>query len=275
MTTEAAVDTPGRFVDIDGAGIYYEEHGAGVPFVLLHGGLQASAAWTDVVPLLATRFRVITPDSRGHGRSSNPRAAGLTYRAIARDTVGLIAALGLERPIVGGWSDGGQVALEIGIRDPGAARALVVGGAFTEYGEEWRRSVREMFGVDATGKVDVGRFEAGLGERSARFRAMHSDAEDAWPRLLRRTAEMWLEYPGLSEGEIRRVEAPSLVIVGDRDHFVPARVAAAMCEMLPRGELAIRPGADHGLPTTHAAWFAQTVMDFLDRRVAASPREST
>lgn len=242
--------------------------------MLPHGGLQSSAAWAAVVPLLATRLRVITPERRGPGRSSTPPADGLTYRAIARGTVGLIAALGLERPVVGGWSDGGQVALEIGIRHPGTARALVVGGAFAEYGEDWRRSVRGMFGMDATGNVDVGRFEAGLGEALPRFRAMPPDDEEASPQLLRQTARMWPEYPGLAEAERRRVEAPSLVVVGNRDHFVPAMVAAAMYEMLPRGELAICPGADHALPTTGAAWFARTVTDFRGRQAVASPRES-
>ena len=53
--------------------------------------------------------RVITPDSRGHGQSTNP-SEHLSYAAIADDVAAIISSLGLERPVVGGWSDGGQVA---------------------------------------------------------------------------------------------------------------------------------------------------------------------
>jgi pimeloyl-ACP methyl ester carboxylesterase len=73
---------------------------------------------------LAERFRVIRPDSRGHGRSTNP-AAELSHARIADDIAAVIAALGLERPVVG--SDGGPVTLELRARHPGAADAFIVG----------------------------------------------------------------------------------------------------------------------------------------------------
>ncbi len=81
-----------------------------------------------VVPHLVYGFRLITPDSRGHGRSTNP-ASELFYPLIADDVAALIAALELARPVVGGWSDGVQVALELGARHPGVAGSLIVGAA--------------------------------------------------------------------------------------------------------------------------------------------------
>jgi hypothetical protein len=96
-------DANGPRVDVNGATIYYEEHGDGAPLILVHGRLASSSHWQPVVAELAESFRVIRPDRRGHGRSTNP-AGELTYAGIADDIAALIAALGLERP--GGWTEG-------------------------------------------------------------------------------------------------------------------------------------------------------------------------
>src|SRR5436305_758867 len=103
---------------INGASIHFGDDGVGRAVVLLHGGLSSRADWVPVVTELARVHRVITPDSRGHGRSSNP-AGSLSYAAIADDIATLIETLGLDSPVVGGWSDGGQIALEFAVRRPG------------------------------------------------------------------------------------------------------------------------------------------------------------
>lgn len=272
MTASDPVGNLGRCVEINGARLYYEEQGAGDPLLLLHGGLTSSASWAGVIPRLATRFRVIAPDSRGHGHSSNP-AGRMSYGAIAEDTVGLIGVLELERSFIAGWSDGGQVALEIGLRAPDIARALVVGAAFFDFGEGFRESVRATFGIDASGAIDVGRIEAALGASLPGIRAIYPGDAEAWAEFLRQTVQMWLEYPGLTEDDFRRIQTPSLVIAGDRDDFVPVEVAAAMSRMLANAELAICPHAGHDLPSTHATWFVETVLDFLGRQAAAGVRE--
>ena len=115
-------------IDVNGATIYYEEHGAGEPLVLLHGGLISSASWEPELPYLTGEFRVITPDTRGHGRSTNP-SGKLTYPQLADDVAALIGELGLDRPIVGGYSDGGQIALELGVRHPEARGRSIVAAA--------------------------------------------------------------------------------------------------------------------------------------------------
>jgi pimeloyl-ACP methyl ester carboxylesterase len=85
-----------------------------------------------VAARLADRFRVVTPDSRGHGRSLNPGGT-LSYPLLADDIAALITELELDRPVVAGWSDGGQIALELAVRHPHAAAALVVGGAYHDF----------------------------------------------------------------------------------------------------------------------------------------------
>ena len=128
-------------VDVDGMTVHYLEQGDGAPLILLHGGLAtAGMSWTHAMPMLAGRYRVVAPDSRGHGGTDNP-ADHLGYDQMADDVARLIEAWGLERPVVVGYSDGAQVALEFGLRHPGVARALVLGGVVSEpHDPTWRDS---------------------------------------------------------------------------------------------------------------------------------------
>lgn len=94
----------------DGAKIYFEDQGAGRPIVLVHGWLCSSNFWRRNVPDLATAFRVVSPDLRGHGNSSKI-LTGHTVRQYARDVRDLIELLDLHDFTLVGWSLGGSVIL--------------------------------------------------------------------------------------------------------------------------------------------------------------------
>src|ERR1700719_4287576 len=65
---------PGWFIEVNGISLYVEEHGAGVPVLLMHGFPDSTRLWRNQVPFLVSNgFRVITPDMRGFGRSSRPQ----------------------------------------------------------------------------------------------------------------------------------------------------------------------------------------------------------
>ena len=81
-----------RLGDVD---TWYDEHGAGEPLVLLHPGGADARTWEANLPPLAERFRVLTPDRRGHGRT--PDAGELTFDAMARDTIAFICGLTRHR----------------------------------------------------------------------------------------------------------------------------------------------------------------------------------
>ena len=95
-----------------------------------------------------------------HGRSTNG-AGTLSYAQLADDVAALIAALGVARPVVGGYSDGGQVALELGARHPQAASALIVGAAYPEFVDSGLRDVfRAVLGADEAGAPDLAQVDA-------------------------------------------------------------------------------------------------------------------
>jgi pimeloyl-ACP methyl ester carboxylesterase len=258
---------PGRAVEVNGAALYYEEHGDGQPLILIHGGLSTSAQWTPVVPHLADGFRVITPDSRGHGRSTDP-AGGLSYARIADDVAALIGALGLRRPVVGGWSDGGQVTLELGARHPGAAGALVVGAAYPDFDAGGLREAhRALLGADAAGVPDAAHLDAQLGEDAEEIKALHPGGAAQWRALVRQTASMWLDYAGLGPDDIRAIQTPTLVLAGDRDELIALDLCVALYRTLPNSELAICPQLSHDGPSPgRATVFASLIRDFARRQ---------
>jgi pimeloyl-ACP methyl ester carboxylesterase len=257
---------PGRSVEVNGASLYYEEAGNGPPVILIHGGLGSSTQWESVVPELMQHFRVITPDSRGHGRSTNP-GGELSYTGIADDVAALIAALGLARPVVGGWSDGGQVVLELGARHPGAAGAWIVGAAYPDFAASGLREAhRALLGADEAGVPDPGRLDAQLGDAAELIKAAHPGGSARWTELVRQTAPMWLDYTGLRRDELLRIEVPTLVLAGDRDEFVSLDLAVSLYRALPNAELAICPHTEHAGPTPERAGvFSSLIRDFVLR----------
>jgi pimeloyl-ACP methyl ester carboxylesterase len=263
-------DVPGRSVEVSGASLYYEEWGSGPPLILIHGGLGSSTQWESVVPELMREFRVITPDSRGHGRSTNPEGQ-LSYARIADDIAGLIAALGLADAVVGGWSDGGQVTMELGARHPAAARALIIGAAHPDFAASGLRDAhRALLGADDAGAPDLQRLDEQLGDSAESIKAAHPGGTEHWKELVRQTAPMWLDYEGLGPDEIGRIQLPSLVLVGDRDELISLELALSVYRTLPDAELGICPGTDHVGPTPErAAVFASLIGDFALRHTQA------
>ena len=104
---------------------YLDWGGGGAPVLALHG-LASSAHWYDLVaPFLRGPFRILAPDQRGHGRTTQA-PDGYDWRSVASDAVGLMDVLGIERAIVLGHSWGGNVAVATAAHFPARVSALVM-----------------------------------------------------------------------------------------------------------------------------------------------------
>lgn len=123
------LQTPTRsaFAQVNGARLYYEERGAGVPLLFIPGGSVDASHYTAVAERLADEFRIITFDRRGNGRS--PRPPGWYATSIgeqAADVAGLIEVLGVAPCAVWAGSLGGVILLELLLRRPGLVSAAIV-----------------------------------------------------------------------------------------------------------------------------------------------------
>jgi pimeloyl-ACP methyl ester carboxylesterase len=267
MTALDTADDTADYADVNGATIYYQDRGAGIPVVLIHGGFTSSARWAPVIPLLGDGIRAITPDSRAHGRSDNP-SGELSYTQLADDVAALIDVLALDRPIVGGYSDGGQVTLEFGTRHPRVAAGLIVGAAYPEYVASGLRDLNAAFiGADADGRPDLTVIDEHLGEYAPIAKSRHPGGEAQWRSLIQQSARMWLDYTGLTEAQVRGIETPTLVYTGDRDELDPLDLMIKLYRMLPNAELAVCPAANHfAVLSDRQDQFAAAIRDFALRR---------
>ena len=153
MSNDAGPIPQRHFVKANGLTMYYQEIGTGDPLILLHGGTATSDSWQGHLPLFVEHFRVIMPDWRGHGKTDNPTGE-FSYRMLADDIAAFILALGLTKPLVCGYSDGGQITLDLGMRYPDIAGALGIGGAGYKLTELYFNTIKG-YGFEAPGVVHI------------------------------------------------------------------------------------------------------------------------
>lgn len=284
MSTATAVEA--RSVRANGIDIHYLEQGAGEPLVLLHGGMvSTNPIWTGVpvayashMDALAERFRVIAPDTRGGGRTRHT-GGPVTFDLLADDVAALIEALGLERPAVAGFSEGGIIAAVVGIRHPDAARAIVNHAGFDMFDPQAPsfQMLRQILGgsPEATGPdpdAAARGFEASEPMRRM-FELMKRDQDAGqgdghWRTYLRLAWDRNTSPPGYTYADLARIAVPALILSGDRDDFCSLEQAVAAYRRLPDGELAILPGHGHYIPRAAI----DAAIEFLERRRARAPR---
>ena len=134
---------------------YLDWGGDGAPILALHG-LASSAHWYDIVaPLLRDRYRIIAPDQRGHGKTTQA-TDGYGWHSVASDAVALLDAVGIARAAVFGHSWGGNVAVSVAAHFPERVSALVMidGGFFSPQmlpGATWEAFSQRLAPRDVSG----------------------------------------------------------------------------------------------------------------------------
>lgn len=262
MTTPAINNQHGHYVQANGINIYYEAYGSGEPLILIHGGSVTCKMWQPYIEPLAQHFRVITPDSRGHGRTNNP-SSELSYGGMATDMAAFMDALGLSRPLVAGYSDGGQIALELGMRYPTLARALVVGAAWYEFSDMYLTCIRDL-GFEGPGIVNL---EHAQRAHPGLYKLWQSEHDPAYlPTMLKQLSAMFWTPLNYTAEEFGQISAPTLVVQGDRDDMIPIEQAVAMYRWIPQGELAIISTMSHGAALgSRSTAMLYVMLDFLLR----------
>lgn len=219
--------------------IGYDVLGAGPPIVLLHGSTSTGRAdFAAQLPMFEKAFLVYLPDARGHGRTRWDAADGFTYAMLVDDVLAFVDAFGLDTFHLLGFSMGAMTALQVASRQPDRIRTLVAVGITTQ--REPRASV-----VRRT--LDPDRIERDDSRWAANLARLHDpmQGDGAWRRLLPAIAQDVAVQPLLTPRELHRIDAPTLVIAGDRDPFVPVDHAWGLKRQLPDARLLIVPDSGH------------------------------
>lgn len=253
--------------------VHVESIGCGRPLVLLHGWAMHSGLWAPLLPRLVDRYRLHLVDLPGHGYAG-ALDAPLSLSRIAEATEDAIErAAGSEPTTVLGWSLGGQVALEWARLRPERVRALVLMSTTPSFVQRpgWPSAMSEatlrQFGdeLSVAYRPTLKRFIAlqVQGSEHAKealvpLRAQLFTRGDPPARALSDSLDLLASNDLRSV--IRTIPQPALVIGGDRDTMAPIAAVRWLASALPRGRLAVIPGAAHAPFLSHP----DTVVAALD-----------
>lgn len=256
----------GTFIQVNGLRMYYETHGAGTPVILLHGGLETCQMWAPVIPSFSMNYQPITPDTRGHGRTDNPSGM-FSFPLLAQDIALFIQALGLQRPFVVGYSNGGQTALHMAMAYPGLVRGYMIGGIYNSVTAEWRQMMQGLLGFEGPGIVDIERVIQTNAEFVRSLEVKHDVFHEPgyWKTLLIQASQAWWDPPVHTQAGLAKIVDPVLFWCGDRDGLCPPQQSLEMCRMVDQAELAVIPNADHFTMAGQFDIAAMILLNFMKR----------
>ena len=241
----------GYTASIHGTQLYYEIHGHGLPLVLLHGFGQTGRTWHPYLDALREHFRVIIPDLRGHGRSTNP-SDEFTHRQAAQDVFALLDHLDVESFRAMGISTGGMTLIHMATQQPDRVERMVLIGA-TSYFPEQARAIMRRVSADSL-----------TPEQWARNRERHVHGDDQIRALFTQFNGFKDSYDDMNftPAYLSTITAHTLIVHGDRDRFFPVSIPTEMYRSVPNGYLWIVPNGGH-VPISPDGPFIELALLFL------------
>ncbi len=239
-------------VEHDGARIWYATYGRGAPVILLHGGLGHSGNWGYQVPaLIASGYRPILIDSRGHGRSTRD-ARPFRYEVMAADVLAVMNVLEVERAAVVGWSDGACIALILATQAPARAAGVFFFGC----------------NMDPSGTKELTTPNPILDRcfgRHAKDYARLSATPDDFKIFAGAVGLMQATQPNYAASDLADIRVPVTIVQSEHDEFIKREHAEYLARSIPEADLVILPGVTHFAPLQRPGQFNAIMLTFLRR----------
>ncbi|WP_394827380.1 alpha/beta fold hydrolase [Pendulispora albinea] len=247
----------GRYESVNGLSMYYETYGTGRPLVLLHGGFcTIDVCLGKVIPILARTHQVIAIEQQGHGHTGDIDRP-FTYEQMAQDTTALLERIGIDKADFFGFSLGANIALRIAMRHPNLVDHVVaLAPVAYDNVDPSLPTIWEQMSPEQVPSV----FQDGY--------AKTAPDPKRWPAVVAKMKTLLLEFKGWSEGDIRSIQAPTLLMIGDRDLVLP-EPAAKTVRLLPHGQLSVLPGSDHSAILVNPEAVVASSVRFLESRLEA------
>ncbi len=245
-------------VEHNGALIWYASFGSGPPVILLHGGLGHSGNWGYQVPaLVAAGHRVVTIDSRGHGRSTRDDRP-YSYELMASDVAAVMDHLSLDRAALVGWSDGACVALVFASKAPARAAGVFFFACNMDPG--------------GTKQIEPSPLLDRCFSRHRKDYTTLSATPADFDQFVSAVGLMMRTQPNYTKQDLGTIEVPVFVALGEHDEFIKREHASYLAEVIPGATLNILPGVSHFAPLQRPDEFNETVLAFTTE---VSPRVRT
>jgi pimeloyl-ACP methyl ester carboxylesterase len=258
-----------------GISIEYDDIGNGVPLLLIHAFPLDRAIWHAQIAGLQQQYRVIAPDLRGFGQSSDTDGEAVSMDQYAEDIKALLDSINVRQAVVGGISMGGYIALAFAAQYPDRVKGLILANTRavpdTEDGKQARLTNAERvrdngtaFLVDAMASKMLGpsaKAEATYIVRSIMTRQRKPGVRSALLGMAARPDRTPL---------LRFITAPTVIITGSADALIPPGDSEAMHDLIPNSTLVNVPDAGHLSNLDKADAFNDAVREFYGRIVNSS-----
>jgi len=197
----------------------------------------------------------------GHGHTADDPKRSFDYHAMAEDTVELLRQQHVDTAFFLGWSDGGNIALDIAVNHPTLVKKLATTGANIHPLSDpksitWATHVKAECGPTDKPFADCWPPKA----REAYLRIAPDPSH--FPAFLERVKEMWLTQPNMTKEQLATIKAPTLIIAGDHDE-IAIDETVEIFKSIPGAALWIVPNSTHSVPRDRAALFNDTVGAFF------------
>jgi aminoacrylate hydrolase len=257
--------------------LYYEREGAGFPVLLVTGLGGFAGFWREQIPAFGRSFDVVTHDHRGIGQSDHTRG-GYTVERMARDVLGLMDALGIERAHVIGHSTGGAIAQVLAIEHPERLGAVVISASWTKSDPYFRRLFQlrkdilhrmgpEAYLQSATLFLYPPWWVSCNNERLRQLEAQNLAAISA-PEIIAQRIDAIVAFDRTAQ--LGRIKTPTLVVGAVDDVITPSYFSEELARRIPGAELKLFPKGGHCFTQVLARDFNNAVLPFLS---AHTPKE--
>ena len=225
-------ESTGR-VDVNGASIYYAVYGSknADAVLLLHGGLGAMEDFGGQIGPLAAKYKVIAIDSRGHGRSTDDDKP-YGYHLMASDVMGVMDKLGVKKAAIVGWSDGGNIGIDMAIHNPGRLTKLFALGA-----NYLTSGVRPTAFKDAL----IGAY---VGHTAAQYAKISSTPKN-FKAFSGKVFKMWGSQPAFTEKQLASIETPTMIAAGVYEEAIDEAHTKKMASLIPGAKLLLIGNSSH------------------------------
>jgi pimeloyl-ACP methyl ester carboxylesterase len=257
-----------------GISIYYEWHGdpGAQPLVLVRGTGGIGARWMPQVETYSERYRCLFFDNRGAGQSDTTDPP-YSMELLARDTLGLMDALGIDSAHISGLSLGGAIAQVMAIEQPDRVRTLQMHGSWGKTHGYALRFFELLLRYLDVGGLDFYFDAAPLTFLSPKFFTVEPETSNAIIAGMKATPPT----QGGLEGQIRAsighdalerlggIDAPTLITVGELDMCLPPLFSEELHAAIPASELVVFEHGSHLHSVEDAVTFNRVTLDWLDR----------
>lgn len=231
------------YIKSGSANIYYEIFGEenSEVLILLHGNGESGRNFKKLIPLLSHKYKVVTIDSRGHGKSEFG-GGKLSLGTMTVDLVNVIEELGLGQVNIAGFSDGANIAMLSAIKNSDLfKKVILIGGNYNFWGLTLSSQIM----------IAVGYYCSKWG-----------GIIDSRNRFNKEYFSLMFKEPNLKKSSLKYIKAPVLVINGNRD-MIKVSHAKAIADTIPKGQLKIVKG-DHFWIYKNPEEAAEIIKEFID-----------